>query len=85
MPAQIFSEEQKEEFKRFEDWIKKETPQVARMAEPFTIEQYFKITAQYGKVGYMLKQMHNKLDLTKKYLSAYHTCANWIRREKETA
>jgi hypothetical protein len=75
-----FSEEQKESFKKFETWIKENTPRVGEMKEPFTIDQYFKLI----KNGYnsenirkLLAAMHNWKPLLTKNLSAYLTLIKW--------
>jgi hypothetical protein len=82
---EVFSVEQKESFKKFNDWIKKNTPRVASMKEPFTIPQYLSLVEKgYDgeKMKELLADMHNWSDLHKKRVSAYLTLINWQRREK---
>ena len=64
-------------------WVANNAPNVADMKEPFTIDQYLKISKKYkaDKIKEMLQAMHNKKDLVKKYTSAYLTFTNWMKRE----
>lgn len=70
------------EFEDFVEWIAAEAPRVAKMKEPFTASQYYKIKAEYNleDVRRILQQMHNYKAL--KTVSAYLTCLNWLRRDK---
>lgn len=83
-PKELFSVEQKESFKKFNEWIKKNTPRVAAMKEPFTIQQYISLVEKgynSDKIRELLADMHNWADLHKKRVSAYLTLINWQRRE----
>ena len=80
-----FSIEQKESFKKFNDWIKANAPRVSTMKEPFTIQQYLSIIKKgydANRIQQLLADMHNWTDLHKKRVSAYLTLINWERREK---
>lgn len=72
-----------EDFIRFEDWISRNAPDVARMKQPFTEDQFRKIKELHPpeKIVDILKSMHNSISLTKKYKSAYLTACNWLKRE----
>lgn len=78
-----YSKEQKESFERFQDWIDKNAPRVAKMKSPFTIEQYFTLD-QDGYDGKAIKNlllnMHNYKPLDKN-ISAYLTLINWHKRD----
>lgn len=77
----VYTDEQKENFAKFEKFISEEAKDVAKMREPFTIEQYLKITEKYDKklVAQVIREMDNNLILLKKYKSAYRTCSNWCK------
>lgn len=70
------------EFADFEKWISVEAPRVSKMKEPFTVDQYYKIKAEYRieDVQRIILQMHNYKKLST--ISAYLTCLNWLRRDK---
>lgn len=69
-------------FADFASWISNEAPRVAKMKEPFTADQYYKITSEYRleDIQRVILQMHNYKNL--KTISAYLTCLNWLRRDK---
>lgn len=71
-----------QKFKNFNLFIENNAPRVAKMQEPFTERQYRVIISRAkGKnidtktrwIGDILKEMHNKPNLTTKYTSAYIT------------
>lgn len=70
------------DFLKFQKWILENAPQVAKLKEPFTQEQYFKIRDAYSGelTADVLMAMHNKKDLLKSYNSAYLTFLNWAKR-----
>lgn len=71
------------EFASFEEWIKNNAPRVAKMKEPFTADQYYRITSEYpiDEIKATIEQMHNYKNL--KTISAYLTCRNWLNRDRE--
>lgn len=73
------------DFDVFAEWIGKNASQVAKMRDPFTLEEFEKIKKEFPAeaVREILLQMQNKKDLTKKYTSAYLTCRNWLKRSFE--
>lgn len=83
-PAPIYTPDQENSFKKFQEWIGANAPQVARMVEPFTIDQYLSVAVKYKSqdIRALLAQMHNWKDLCKKNRSAYYTLMNWKRREE---
>lgn len=72
-----------EEFLKFNQWLKNNAPNVLKLKEPITQDQFEKLK-QFDKnvIADTLIAMHNKKDLTKKYVSAYLTLINWIKRYK---
>lgn len=79
-PQEISSENV--EFLNFQQWIKKNAPNVALLSEPFTLAQFIKIKNNIPPqdVKNLLEAMHNKKTLLKKYTSAYLTLINWYKR-----
>lgn len=79
-PISPFYIEQQESFKKFQAWIKDNTPRVADMKEPFTIEQYLKLIEKgfnSENIRKLLAAMHNYKPLLTKNLSAYLTLIKW--------
>lgn len=71
-------------FKKFKDWIKKNAPNVAKMKEPFTEDQYIELKTKYKieVITEVLSSMHNHKPLLKNNISAYLTLCNWIARRE---
>lgn len=79
-PPQSFSIEQKESFKKFEQWILENAPRVAKMKEPFTIAQYLGLPKKGfspDDIRKTLAAMHNWTPLLTKNISAYLTLIKW--------
>jgi hypothetical protein len=72
-------------FIKFVDWQKKNAPNVLRMKEPFTIDQYFELKGKYKpqELKELLESMHNYKPLLEKNVSAYLTVLNWARRRED--
>lgn len=70
------------DFLKFQKWILEKAPQVAKLKEPFTEEEYLRIKEEFppGMTAEVLLAMHNCKDLLKKYVSANLTFRNWINR-----
>jgi hypothetical protein len=72
------------EYLKFNDWCKENAPNVLKLKEPISEEQYFKLK-EHDR--FLLKDtliaMHNFKDLRKKYVSAYLTLNNWIKRNNK--
>jgi len=80
---EIFPEEKSEAFLKFEAWILKDAPRVAKMEEPITQEQFNKLMLKYSKELIMEKvlAMQNRADLHKNNISAYLTLNNWSKKD----
>ena len=83
-------EEEKEEkqltlFDRFNVWLRKELPSVARLEKQMTEDQYNRVVEKYGRerVDSKLKDMENYKPLTAKYKSVYDTLSKWLKMEDE--
>ncbi|MFA5307510.1 MAG: hypothetical protein WC365_08735, partial [Candidatus Babeliales bacterium] len=72
------------DFEKFQKWILEKAPQVAKMKEPFTEEEYLRIKEEFSgdMTAEVLLAMHNCKDLLKKYVSANLTFRNWIKRRQ---
>ena len=70
------------DFEKFQKWILEKAPQVAKLKEPFTQEEYLRIKEEFpgDMTAEVLLAMHNCKDLLKKYVSANLTFRNWINR-----
>jgi len=70
-------------FEKFVAWLSKNAPNVLKMKEPVTIEQYGKLRKEYEHYEMELTEtflaMHNTVGI-KKYTSAYLTARNWVKR-----
>lgn len=67
----------------FMDWIEENAPNVNKLPERINENQYKKLVASYDRemIKSVLTAMHNRKDLLKKYVSAYYTALNWLKRE----
>jgi uncharacterized protein DUF4373 len=83
--ASAHTQEEKEMFKAFTDWVDKYTPRVNKMKQPITIDEYLKLRKKLSKdvLTKLLTAMQNRADLLRKYVSAYLTVLNWASREEE--
>lgn len=75
-----------EYFKKFNHWIQENAPRIAKLKEPFTIEEYLRIKKDFPieTITKILTAMQNRADLLKKYVSANLTFRNWASKEFET-
>lgn len=73
-----------EKFKNFQKWITKNAPNVGKMKEPFTEDEYKRLLEDYSSefVKELLLEMHNWKDLTKRNVNANLTFRNWAKRRK---
>ncbi len=82
--APAYTEEQQATFAYFQQWIDKNAPRVAKMKEPFSIEQYYKLKEDgftKAQVQEIILKMHNYEPLLKKNRSANLTLRNWSKKE----
>lgn len=72
-------------FDIFNDWLKTNYPNVAKMGKQMTEENLNTLISKYGReaVNDILMQMENKKDLAKKYTSVYLTAETWIKRNRK--
>lgn len=76
---------EKTKFDIFNEWLKSNYPNVAKMSNQMTEENLNTLINKFGResVNKILMQMENKKDLTKKYTSVYLTATTWLNRENK--
>lgn len=81
--APVYTDDQKNMFTQFQQWLDKYAPRVQKMKEPLTIDQFLKIKEKIPKDirQKVLIAMQNRADLLKKYVSANLTLQNWADRD----
>lgn len=74
-----------ENFEKFKHWITENAPNVAKLKEPFTEEQFERIKKEFPLplIQDTLVSMHNFRELLKKYVSANLTFRKWAKRDLE--
>lgn len=79
-----YTDEQRQQFKNFQDWMAKNTPQVVKMKEQMTIGEFFKVRSQMTgeQLKDMLRTMHNWEPLLKKNRNVFLTICNWNNKER---
>ena len=72
-------------YRKFKDWIDVNAPNVAKMKEPFTEQQFERIKQEFPieVIENTLRSMHNYRELLKKYVSANLTFRKWAKRDME--
>lgn len=82
-----YSPEQLASFEKFQKWLLSDAPNVAKMKNPFTIDQYLKLAKDFKAevIKDLIMKMDNWADLNKKNLYAYKTFLNWSAREFNNA
>jgi hypothetical protein len=71
------------DFEKFQSWIEKHVARVAKMKEPFTIDQFMQTKEKFSpaQISEILEAMHNWEPLLKKNRSAYLTAIKWLKKE----
>lgn len=72
------------DFDNFKVWLRKNAANVAKMKEPFTMDEYLRIRKQYdpATVKEILLAMHNWKELNSKKISANLTFRRWAQKEQ---
>ncbi len=84
-----YTKEELEDFRYVTEWIKENTPVVARMKEPLTIQQLNQLKKDYpGQAGFnmfrkMLIAMNNSLGIEDKNRSVDLTLRRWLKNERD--
>lgn len=76
-----------ENFKKFQKWIDDNAPNVAKLRDPFTENEFVRLKADFGieYIQTLLSQMHNYKPLLTKYQSANLTFRSWAKRDSGAA
>lgn len=83
-PERVSIETISEEEQKFRDGMQEHYPNVCKMKEPLTFQQYKKLQGDYTPeaIRDILERMENHTKLREKYISANLTIRNWIKRQK---
>lgn len=73
-----------EDFIKFVEWQKINTPSLLNMKKPFSEDEFLKLKKKYHYTTIidMCERMYNNPNITKKYVSAYLTLTKWIKRNE---
>jgi hypothetical protein len=73
------------DFEKFKIWVTENAPRVAKMKEPFTIDQFSKLKKDFtvAQISDILVAMHNWEPLTRKNRSAHLTAIKWLQKEND--
>lgn len=84
-PAQKPEKPRNENFEKFQKWVNENAPNVAKLKEPFTEEQFERIKNDFPLqlIQDVLVSMHNYRELLKKYVSANLTFRKWAKKDLE--
>lgn len=76
------NETEKQSFEKFQAWLTENCVLVTKLRQPLTGEQYVHLFKHYDKDGVLsvLEDMGNFKQLTAKYVSAFKTCLNWLKK-----
>ena len=74
-----------DDFQKFQEWIIKNAPRVAKMEVPFTAEQFKALKADFDTIFIcdILQEMDNYKQLLTKNRCANLTFRNWAKRKKQ--
>lgn len=70
------------EFVKYQDWAKRNLPDLLKFEQPLTEEQLLALLSEFNDntlVREKLEAIGNAKGATKKYKSVYYTCRNWCR------
>ena len=72
-----------EEFERFNKWIDQNTPNIRKIRNQITFEEYIRLTEKYNgeQIRTILTSMGNYKDAPKKYVSVNLTLQKWMKKE----
>lgn len=72
-------------YKKFNDWLKENTPRVLELKTQISIENFIKLKKAYPDMIQpvkTLKSMHNYKPLTKNYVDVYLTLKKWMAKDE---
>ena len=82
-PAKLLLSPREEEFERFNKWIDQNTPNIRKIRNQITFEEYIRLTEKYNgeQIRTILTSMGNYKDAPKKYVSVNLTLQKWMKKE----
>ena len=82
-PSKLLLSPREEEFERFNKWIDQNTPNIRKIRNQITFEEYTRLTEKYNgeQIRAILTSMGNYKDAPKKYVSVNLTLQKWIKKE----
>ncbi len=82
-PNKLILSPREEEFERFNKWIDQNTPNIRKIRNQITFEEYIRLTEKYNgeQIRTILTRMGNYKDAPKKYVSVNLTLQNWMKKE----
>lgn len=83
LPDQLDSDEPKTDYQNFNEFLKKNAPNLLKMKEPVTDMQYKKLCELSNKklLVEVIANMSNWQPLLRKNISAYKTIINWYNKD----
>lgn len=84
--APVYHNDDKKRFSEFQKWISQKAPNVSKLKEPFTLDEYLKLRKKFtrDRVQELILKMHNWKPLLKNNISAYRTILNWAEKDYKT-
>lgn len=82
-PDKLILSPREEEFERFNKWIDQNTPNIRKIRNQITFEEYIRLTEKYNgeQIRTILASMGNYKDAPKKYVSVNLTLQKWMKKE----
>lgn len=82
-PNKLILSPREEEFERFNKWIDQNTPNIRKIRNQITFEEYIRLTEKYNgeQIRTILASMGNYKDAPKKYVSVNLTLQKWMKKE----
>ena len=82
-PNKLILSPREEEFERFNKWIDQNTPNIRKIRNQITFEEYIRLTEKYNgeQIRTVLASMGNYKDAPKKYVSVNLTLQKWMKKE----
>lgn len=82
-PDKLILSPREEEFERFNKWIDQNTPNIRKIRNQITFEEYIRLTGKYNgeQIRTILTSIGNYKDAPKKYVSVNLTLQKWMKKE----
>lgn len=82
-PDKLILSPREEEFERFNKWIDQNVPNIRKIRNQITFEEYIRLTEKYNgeQIRTILASIGNYKDAPKKYVSVNLTLQKWMKKE----